>query len=68
VQALPGIPTIRVFEAFACGLPLVCAAWEDAEGLFTPGEDYLVAHDGREMTRQMRASRGRTAQDRRPRV
>src|SRR5207237_3600463 len=23
VQALPGIPTIRVFEALACGLPLL---------------------------------------------
>ena len=47
---LPGIPTIRVFEALACGIPLVCAPWEDTEGLFTPGEDYLVAHDGDEMT------------------
>ncbi len=38
---LPGIPTIRVFEALACGIPLVCAPWDDAEGLFTPGADYL---------------------------
>ena len=37
VEALPGIPTIRVFEALACGIPLVCAPWDDAEGLFTPG-------------------------------
>jgi spore maturation protein CgeB len=49
VQALPGIPTIRVFEALACGIPLVCSPWDDAEGLFTPGADYLVARDGREM-------------------
>lgn len=48
-EALPGIPTIRVFEALACGVPLVCAPWDDAEGLFTPGEDYLVARDGAEM-------------------
>ena len=26
----PGIPTIRVFEALACGIPLVCAPWDDA--------------------------------------
>jgi spore maturation protein CgeB len=51
VKALPGIPTIRPFEALACGIPLVSAWWDDAEGLFTPGEDYLVAHDGGEMTR-----------------
>ena len=49
VQALPGIPTIRVFEALACGIPLLCAPWDDAEHLFTPGEDFLVATDGREM-------------------
>jgi spore maturation protein CgeB len=50
VRALPGIPTIRPFEALACGIPLVCAPWEDSEGLFTPGRDYLVAHDEDEMT------------------
>ena len=50
---LPGIPTIRVFEALACGIPLVSAAWDDAERLFRPGEDYLVARDGAEMTRAL---------------
>ncbi len=55
VEQLPGIPTIRVFEALACGIPLVCAPWSDAEGLFTPGADYLVAADGQEMTRHLRA-------------
>lgn len=55
VRALPGIPTIRVFEALACGIPLVCAPWQDTEGLFSPGEDYLVAKDGGEMERMMAA-------------
>ncbi len=50
VAALSGIPTIRVFEALACGIPLICSPWEDAEGLFTPGEDYLTASNGAEMT------------------
>ncbi len=54
VQALPGIPTIRVFEALACGIPLVCSPWDDAEGLFTPGEDYWVAADGADMRRKLR--------------
>ncbi|MDX2162293.1 MAG: glycosyltransferase [bacterium] len=53
-QALPGIPTIRPFEALACGIPLICAPWDDAEGLFTPGVDYLVAPDGAAMTRLLR--------------
>lgn len=53
-QALPGIPTIRPFEALACGIPLVSAPWDDAEGLFTPGTDFLVAHDGAAMRRCLR--------------
>ncbi|MGK6308315.1 CgeB family protein [Variovorax sp. DT-64] len=54
-RALPGIPTIRMFEALACGIPLVSAPWNDAEGLFHPGRDYLVAADGRAMKRHLRA-------------
>jgi spore maturation protein CgeB len=57
VDTLPGIPTIRVFEALACGIPLLSAPWRDAEGLFRPGEDYLVARDEAEMARHMAAVR-----------
>lgn len=52
-ELLPGIPTIRPFEAMACGIPMVCAPWSDSEGLFTPGEDYLTASNGGEMERQL---------------
>lgn len=48
-NGLSGIPTIRVFEALACGIPLVCSSWSDEERLFYPGEDYLLVNDGREM-------------------
>jgi spore maturation protein CgeB len=51
VEMLPGIPTIRPFEAMACGIPLVSAPWDDAEGLFRPGTDYLMAGSGSEMQR-----------------
>jgi spore maturation protein CgeB len=54
-RALPGIPTIRVFEALACGIPLVSSPWEDSEKLFTPGRDFLVAQNGREMQRHLAA-------------
>ena len=54
-RELPGIPTIRVFEALACGIPLISAPWDDAENLFRPGVDYLVARDGGEMASHMRA-------------
>jgi spore maturation protein CgeB len=53
-EALPGIPTIRPFEALACGIPLVCAPWRDTEGLFTAGRDYLLARDGVEMKAHLR--------------
>ena len=46
---LAGIPTIRVFEALACGVALLCAPWQDEEGLFTPGEDFLILHGKEEM-------------------
>jgi spore maturation protein CgeB len=49
VDELPGIPTIRPFEALACGIPLICSPWNDAERLFTPGRDFLVADDGADM-------------------
>ncbi len=49
VAALPGIPTIRPFEALACGIPMVSAPWQDCEHLFQPGQDFLLARDGREM-------------------
>ncbi len=60
VQTLPGIPTIRPFEVMACGIPLISAPWQDGEGLFTPGKDFLVARDGQEMKKQLR----RVLQDR----
>jgi spore maturation protein CgeB len=54
VRLLPGVPTIRVFEALACGIPLVCAPWDDREGIFRAGEDYLQARDGAEMTAHLK--------------
>lgn len=54
VDRLPGIPTIRVFEALACGIPLVSAPWRDSESLFRPGRDFLVADDPDAMTATLR--------------
>ncbi len=58
VEALPGIPTIRPFEALACGIPLVSAPWVDRERLFAVGRDYLLARDGGEMRRHLEAVLG----------
>jgi spore maturation protein CgeB len=54
VEALPGIPTIRMFEALACGIPLISAPWQDAENLFRPGTDFLFARNGTEMKHLLR--------------
>lgn len=52
-EVLPGIPTIRVFEALACGIPLLSAPWDDSEGLFRVSNDFLMARTSEEMTRDM---------------
>jgi spore maturation protein CgeB len=54
LRLLPGIPTIRPFEALACGIPLVCSYWNDTEKLFTAGSDFLLARDGHEMKHHLR--------------
>jgi spore maturation protein CgeB len=46
--ALEGIPTIRVFEALACGIPLASAPWRDVEKLFRE-KDFWRVTNGAEM-------------------
>jgi spore maturation protein CgeB len=50
--AMAGIPTIRVFEALASGIPLVSAPWQDTECLFRT-KDFCLAHNAAEMTAAM---------------
>jgi spore maturation protein CgeB len=52
-EALPGVPGIRLFEALACGIPLVCAPWRDREKLF-PDDCYLAARSAGDMARVFR--------------
>ena len=52
-EALPGIPTIRPFEAMACGIPLISAPWQDSEKLFEPGRDFKMVQNGQEMKESM---------------
>ncbi len=51
--AMVGIPTIRVFEALAAGVPLISAPWSDAESLFRP-QDFRRVNSGAEMTMAIR--------------
>ncbi len=67
-EALPGIPTIRVFEALACGVPLISAPWCDTERLFCPHDFAWARSTGevvslmRELLRDDAAREQRTAQ------
>ena len=49
---MTGIPTIRVFEALACGIPLLSAPWLDSENLFRPGDIRFVTN-GKEMRTEL---------------
>lgn len=59
LDRLPGIPTIRPFEALASGIPLISTPWPDTEGLFREGSDYVRV----ETPAQMRAAIRRLADD-----
>jgi spore maturation protein CgeB len=52
-EALPGIPTIRPFEAMACAIPLISATWRDTEKLFRAETDFIFANTGAEMLRHI---------------
>jgi spore maturation protein CgeB len=53
LELLPGIPTIRPFEALACAIPLLSTPWRDSEGLFREGRDYLPVSSPGEMREQI---------------
>jgi spore maturation protein CgeB len=36
-------PSVRLFEAAACGVPVISDRWEGLEQIFTPGEEILIA-------------------------
>jgi spore maturation protein CgeB len=38
-------PSGRLFEAAACGAPILSDEWAGLDAFFTPGEEILVAHD-----------------------
>jgi spore maturation protein CgeB len=38
-------PSGRLFEAAACGVPLLSDCWQGLEDFFTPGEEILLAQD-----------------------
>ena len=48
-------PATRVFEAAGAGACIITDAWEGIEQFLTPGEEILVAHDGRDVLAHLAA-------------
>jgi spore maturation protein CgeB len=44
------VPSVRIFEAAACGVPIVSDAWPGLDELLVPGEEIVVAHRAEEVT------------------
>ena len=47
-------PSVRLFEAGACGVPIISDQWEGLDTFFTPGEEILVAASPTEVTEMLR--------------
>ena len=39
-------PSVRLFEAAACGTPVISDAWDGLDTVFEPGREILIAADG----------------------
>jgi len=49
MKALGFSPSVRLFEAAACGVPVISDNWPGLETILTPGKEILVASDTREV-------------------
>jgi spore maturation protein CgeB len=47
-------PSVRLFEAAACGVPIISDYWEGIESLFKPDEEILIAHTSNDVLRYLR--------------
>ena len=54
-------PSGRLFEAAACGVPLISDHWEGLEAFFEPGRDILVAKETDDVTTAMMLPRDHLA-------
>jgi spore maturation protein CgeB len=47
-------PSVRLFEAAACGTPIISDVWPGIETLFRPGAEILLAQDASDTLRFLR--------------
>jgi len=48
-------PSVRLFEAAACGVPVISDWWEGLDTFLTPGEEILVARSTEDVTRYLQS-------------
>jgi spore maturation protein CgeB len=48
-------PSVRLFEAAACGVPIISDAWPGLETIFTPGREIVVARTAEDTLRTLSA-------------
>jgi spore maturation protein CgeB len=46
-------PSVRLFEAAACGVPIISDAWEGLDTFFRPDEEILISRSGEETRRYL---------------
>jgi spore maturation protein CgeB len=51
-------PSGRLFEAAACGTPIVTDWWDGLDEFFLPGEEILIAHNCKDVIAALRRSEG----------
>ncbi|HEX8913659.1 MAG TPA: glycosyltransferase, partial [Humisphaera sp.] len=47
-------PSVRLFEAAACGVPIVSDWWDGLDALFTPGDEILISRSAADTARFLR--------------
>jgi len=47
-------PSVRLFEAGACGTPIISDYWSGLDEFFRPGEEILIAHNPEDTMRHLR--------------
>ncbi len=47
-------PSVRLFEAAACGTPIISDYWEGIESIFEPGSEILISRSADDTTRYLR--------------
>ncbi len=46
-------PSVRLFEAAGCGVPIISDTWEGLDSLLTPGEEILIARTRHDVVRYL---------------